>query len=805
MKNWFKFLHSEFWILRRYQEVQIAILKKWKNLAGKSNKELKAISQSLQKKIKGKPAKTEKEIVTAYALMAESIFRIKKIHLHDVQILGAIALHYGNVSEMKTGEGKTLTALLPAYLNALTGKPVYIVTVNEYLVLRDFIDNSDIFNLLGLTVGKILNTMQKPEKMLNYQQNVIYITNSEIGFDYLRDNMINFDEPKMQKELFYVIIDEADSILIDEARTPLIISGRPRNRSDFYQKADQFIKSLKPSDYQIDQEIRRSSLGHSGVLKANFFFKLKNIYDLKNSELFHFISNALHANFILMKNIDYLIRDQKIHLIDPFTGRVMADRKLSEGLHQALESKEKLKINEETTILATITYQNFFRLFDKIAGMTGTAKAVEDEFIKTYNMHVLQIPTNLPIIREDKEDLFFYSTKDKYLALAQEIENLYNKGQPVLVGSSSVQTSEEISLLLKKSNIPHKVLNAKHHGYEAKIIAQAGDYQSITIATNMAGRGTDIKIDKEIQKLGGLALLGAERNESQRIDLQLRGRSGRQGEPGYSQFYVSLDDDLIARFNNLKFKKRFNFFAGKPIKSSLLNRSIKRAQQKITNFNFEQRKTLLEFDNVISQQRGVVYRQRDFLRESSDLTNYLEEFLTKFVRLKLTNFFIKKIEISNVTAQQIVRELQEIKMILPTHSLPDNLLGWTKPELENWIVAEMLLIWSAVNTEKSTYSIMFLVQTILLKRIDFFWTIHLDEIMRIKSSSFLHSYAQKRPLEKFIEESEELFSNFKNSILLDVAPTLFQQLGIIYRTRGDRKEIENLPIVPLPNVLYIDV
>nr|XP_054775383.1 protein translocase subunit SecA-like [Lytechinus pictus] len=495
--------------------------------------------------------------------------------------------------------------------------------------------------------------MKATEKEKSYNTDIIYITNSEIGFDYLRDNMLDYRAPKLQKNFHFAIVDEADSILIDEARTPLVISGDPINRADLHFRIDDFTLSLKKTDYVVELEHRRCFLSEYGVKKACAFFGIEDFYRRENSETYHHLNNSLFAHFILQKNVDYLVRNNKIMLIDHFTGRVLENRSFSDGLHQALEAKERINISSETSVLATITYQNFFRLFDNLAGITGTAASVKNEFIATYNMHVVQIPTNMPLIRKDEKDLFFYNKKAKYLAIVAEIKRFFDRGQPVLVGTNSVSTSEDISHILKNMKIPHKVLSAKHHIYEAQVVAQAGFFKSVTIATNMAGRGTDIKLDERAKAHGGLVMLGAEKNESRRIDLQLRGRSGRQGEPGRTQFFVSLDDDIFMRFGNESFKKQFAKFQFETIHSKLLSWGVEKFQKKLTQSSYEQRKTLLEYDNVISQQRRIIYHQRDFFRVDKDFAPYIADFLEFFIRVCLNQIVKNRFSINDLEKSRI--------------------------------------------------------------------------------------------------------------------------------------------------------
>ena len=539
-------------------------------------------------------------------------------------MIGGLALHYGNIAEMKTGEGKTLTSVLPAYLNALGGEGVHIITVNEYLATRDAEWMGQIHNFLGITVGLNLRDLNPAEKRVQYDCDILYSTNNEIGFDYLRDNMaIRKEDRVLQRGLNYAIIDEVDSVLIDEARTPLIISGGFLESKNLYLEADKFVKRLKKDkSYTYDAKLKRVSLTDDGVKEAEEYFKLNNLYDLDNATLVHFINQALHANYSMKKDFDYVVQDGKIVIVDQFTGRLMPGRAFSDGLHQAIEAKEGVEIEQETKTLATITFQNLFRMYKKLSGMTGTAKTEEEEFRNIYNMYVISVPTNRKIIREDMADLIFASKKSKFKAIVDEIEKRYKTGQPVLVGTIAIEVSEEISDLLKKRHIPHEVLNAKNHAREAEIIAKAGEKGSVTIATNMAGRGTDIKLGEGVKELGGLCVIGTERHESRRIDNQLRGRSGRQGDPGYSQFYIAMDDDLMTRFGSEKIKNILESMGvddGLAIRSKVFSNSVKSAQKRVEGNNFDMRKSVLQYDDVMNKQREMIYNKRNEILDNESI------------------------------------------------------------------------------------------------------------------------------------------------------------------------------------------
>ena len=561
-------------------------------------------------------------LVEAFATAREASFRVIGERHFYVQILGALAIHYGNIAEMKTGEGKTLTAVLPAYLNALTGDGVHIITVNEYLVTRDAEWMGGILRFLGLTVAANIRSMSSKEKQDAYNCDILYSTNSEIGFDYLRDNMVVKKEERVQRKLNYAIIDEVDSILIDEARTPLIISGGEMTNANLYIQADQYAKSLKAEkDYIFDEKTRSVNLTEEGSDKAEKAFHIDNLYDIENATLLHFINQALRANYSMKRDIDYVVQDNEIVIVDQFTGRLMKGRAYSDGLHQAIEAKEGVNINQETKTLATITIQNLFRMYKKLAGMTGTAKTEEEEFRNIYNMYVIEIPTNKEVIRIDAPDLVYATKEAKYKAIIEFVKEKYQEGQPVLIGTIAIETSELISNLLKQAHIPHEVLNAKNHEREAEIISKIGLNKSVTIATNMAGRGTDIKLSDEIRALGGLCVIGTERHESRRIDNQLRGRSGRQGDPGYTQFFVSMKDDLMVRFGSDRIGEMMKNMGmeDQAITSKTFSRSIESAQKRVEGNNFDVRKQLLEYDNVMNDQRDIIYKKRNRILEQESI------------------------------------------------------------------------------------------------------------------------------------------------------------------------------------------
>lgn len=565
----------------------------------------------------------------AFAVVREAAKRVLGLFPYRVQLMGGIVLHDGNIPEMRTGEGKTLTATMPVYLNALSGEGVHVVTVNEYLATRDSNEMGELYNFLGLSVGLNINSKSSDEKREAYNCDITYSTNNELGFDYLRDNMVVYRSQMVQRPLNYAIVDEVDSILIDEARTPLIISGQAEKSTALYTRADNFVKRLKEDeDYKIDIQSKTIGLTEAGIEKAEQTFGLDNLYDIENTALTHHLDQALRANYIMLLDIDYVVQDNKVLIVDQFTGRIMDGRRYSDGLHQAIEAKEGVEIEDETKTMATITFQNYFRMYKKLAGMTGTAKTEEEEFREIYNIQVIQIPTNRPIIRDDRPDLLYPTLESKFNAVVEDIKERYHKGQPVLVGTVAVETSELLSDKLNAAKIPHEVLNAKNHFKEAEIIMNAGQKGAVTIATNMAGRGTDIKLGLGVLELGGLAVIGTERHESRRIDNQLRGRAGRQGDPGVSQFYLSLEDDLMKRFGSERIKtflERMNVQEEDAvIQSKMFTRQVESAQKRVEGNNYDTRKNVLQYDDVMREQREVIYAQRqEVIMEENDLSDVL--------------------------------------------------------------------------------------------------------------------------------------------------------------------------------------
>ena len=616
-----KLLDHEYKELKRFHKIADEIMNLEEEYSKLTDTELQNKTQEFKERLQ-KGETLDDILVEAFATAREASWRVIGEKHFYVQILGGLAIHYGNIAEMKTGEGKTLTSVLPAYLNALTGEGVHIITVNEYLATRDAEWMGGIHKFLGLTVGVNKREMSAEEKQAAYNCDILYSTNNEIGFDYLRDNMVVRKEDRVQRKLNFAIIDEVDSVLIDEARTPLIISGGEMANANLYIQADRYAKSLKEEkDFIYDEKTKSVNLTEQGVDKAETMFRIDNLYDINNSTLLHFINQALRANYAMRKDVDYVVQEGEIIIVDQFTGRLMKGRAYSEGLHQAIEAKEGVNINEETKTMATITFQNLFRMYNKLSGMTGTAKTEEEEFREIYNMYVIEIPTNMPVIREDAADLVYASKEAKYKAIINVVRELYNKGQPVLIGTIAIETSELISNLLKQAKIPHEVLNAKNHEREAEIISKIGLGKSVTIATNMAGRGTDIKLSDEVKALGGLCVIGTERHESRRIDNQLRGRSGRQGDPGFTQFFVSMKDDLMVRFGSDRIGTMMESLGmgDQAIRSKAFTRSVEQAQKRVEGNNYDIRKNLLQYDDVMNNQRELVYKKRNEILDEESI------------------------------------------------------------------------------------------------------------------------------------------------------------------------------------------
>ncbi|HOI85448.1 MAG TPA: preprotein translocase subunit SecA [Acholeplasmataceae bacterium] len=711
----------------------------------------------------------------AFAVVREASRRVTKLFPYYVQVLGAVAIFHGNIAEMKTGEGKTLTAVMPAYLSALNGQGVHIVTVNEYLAKREAQgDIGDLFRFLGLTVGLNLRDITRDQKRQAYDCDILYSTNAELGFDYLRDHMVLYArEMVQQRGLNYAIIDEVDSILIDEARTPLIISGGEKNNYNLYQAADRFAKSLHDEDFEIDLESKTIALTPSGIKRAEQIFQLENLYDLKHVTLVHHINNALRAVHIMSRDVEYVVQDGEVLIVDQFTGRILRGRQFSEGLHQALEAKEGVQIKKETVTVATITYQNFFRMYKKLSGMTGTAKTEEEEFRDIYNMDVIEVPTNAPVIRKDEPDFIYARLEDKYKALCDEVEMRHNKGQPLLIGTIAVETSELLSRLLKARRINHEVLNAKNHEREAEIVAKAGLLGSVTIATNMAGRGTDIKLGPGVVELGGLAVIGSERHESRRIDNQLRGRSGRQGDPGYSRFYLSAEDELMQRFGGESFKRRIELLerlntTGEPLSSKLFSRFVTSAQKRIEGNNYDTRKNVLKYDDVLRKQREIIYKERRDVLTLDSIEQQVRETVKKSLSQTLHQFIHPvgknqfKIDDDNIIATF------NGNIFMPNTLQKETIEKMDETELEAYILdlSEKELDRKKAMVPPEIYNEF--LKVVMLRVIDTYWMRHIDAMSELRQAVSLQAYGQQSPLVIYQQQGLKMFNEMVENISRDV-------------------------------------
>ncbi|QTD41197.1 preprotein translocase subunit SecA [Sporosarcina sp. Te-1] len=706
----------------------------------------------------------------AFAVVREASRRVLGMYPFRVQIMGAAALHEGNIAEMKTGEGKTLTSTLAVYLNAIEGKGVHVVTVNEYLASRDANEMGQLYEFLGLSVGLNLNSLSKEEKREAYDADITYTTNNELGFDYLRDNMVLYSEHKVQRPLHYAVIDEVDSILIDEARTPLIISGQAAKSAELYRLANRFVITLKKEeDYSYDESTKGVVLTESGVDKAEKAFGIENLFDLKHVTLNHAINQSLKAHASMHIDVDYVVQEGEVVIVDSFTGRLMKGRRYSDGLHQAIEAKEGLEVQNETMTLATITFQNFFRMYDKLAGMTGTAKTEEEEFRNIYNMNVIAVPTNRPIARDDRPDLIYATMEGKFKAVAEDIKERHKQGQPVLVGTVAIETSEIISNYLKKYGIPHNVLNAKNHGREAEIIQEAGQPGAVTIATNMAGRGTDIKLGEGVQELGGLAVIGTERHESRRIDNQLRGRSGRQGDPGITQFYLSLEDELMRRFGSDQMKNmmtKLGMDDTTPIQSKMVSRSVESAQKRVEGNNFDARKRLLQYDDVLRQQREIIYKERNEVLDSDNIREVLENMLHNVV---------DRVIAMHTDENGTSLNVKGLEDFLGANLLPEGRI--TAAEMEGKSVEDVTaLINDAINerydekeAEMSEDRMREFEKVVLLRAIDSKWTDHIDAMDQLRHGIHLRAYGQTDPLREYQSEGFAMFEEMVTSIENDAA------------------------------------
>ena len=787
MKFLKKIFNHEYKELEKFKKLANEVLELENDIASLSDDELKNKTIEFQERLeKGETLEDIK--IEAFAVAREAAYRVIGEKPYYVQIVGGFAIHYGNIAEMRTGEGKTLTSTMPAYLNALTKKGVHIVTVNEYLAGRDANWMGNIYRFLGLTVGVNYRELTPSEKREAYNSDIMYTTNNELGFDYLRDNMVVNAKDRVAREYNFVIIDEVDSVLIDEARTPLIISGGKMESANLYIDADKFVKQLKENNgYIYDEKTKAVTLDDEGIKAGEKYFKVDNLYDINHTNLVHYINQALKANYVMKNDIDYVVKDGKIVIVDPFTGRLMAGRNYSDGLHQAIEAKEGVEIEQETRTLATITFQNLFRMYSKLSGMTGTAKTEEEEFRDIYNMYVITIPTNKPVARIDYGDLLFATKKGKYKAIVEEIKERHATGQPVLVGTIAVETSELISSMLKREHIPHEVLNAKNNAREAEIIAKAGAKGAVTIATNMAGRGTDIKIDDEVKQLGGLFVIGTERHESRRIDNQLRGRSGRQGDPGASQFCVSFEDDLMVRFGTDRAKMmlaKVGFSDDASIRNKMLSSSIESAQKRVEGNNFDIRKTLLQYDDVINQQREYIYEKRNEILDSEsihenvleNIENYINELVTRHIApegyLTETDYS----EILEFANEHLLKKTLTINDVnkKDADELTEYLYNIISDEYETKLKDIPLEICNEFE------------KAISLRVIDTHWMNHINTMAHLREGIHLRGYAQENPLRAYTTEGYELFDSLLN--LIDKEITMYLVKSEI-RQNIERKQV----------------
>ena len=755
--------------LRRLEKMADKVLKYEDEMAALTDEQLQAKTEEFKQRYQNGET-LDQLLYEAFAVVREGAKRVLGLFPYKVQVMGGIVLHHGDVPEMRTGEGKTLTATMPVYLNALAGQGVHVVTVNEYLTERDATEMGELYSWLGLSVGINLAAKSPMEKKEAYLCDITYSTNSEIGFDYLRDNMVVRAENMVQRPLNYALVDEVDSILIDEARTPLIVSGANAvETSQLYHMADYFVKSLDKEDYIIDIQSKTIGLSDSGIDKAEDYFKLENLYDIENVALTHFIDNALRANYIMTLDIDYVVsEEQEILIVDQFTGRTMEGRRYSDGLHQAIEAKEGVPIQDETKTSASITYQNLFRMYKKLAGMTGTGKTEEEEFREIYNIRVIPIPTNRPIQRIDHSDLLYASIDAKFKAVVEDVKARYQKGQPVLVGTVAVETSDFLSKKLVAAGIPHEVLNAKNHYKEAQIIMNAGQRGAVTIATNMAGRGTDIKLGEGVRELGGLCVIGTERHESRRIDNQLRGRSGRQGDPGESQFYLSLEDDLMKRFGSERLKgvfERLNM-SDEAIESRMLTRQVEAAQKRVEGNNYDTRKQVLQYDDVMREQREIIYAQRhDVITADRDLAPEIHAMIKRTINRIVDNHARAKQE------EKLEAILNFAKYnLLPEDSISlEDLTGLSDQAIKDELYKRALEVYdSQVAKLRDEEAVKEFQKVLILRVVDSKWTDHIDALDQLRNAVGLRGYAQNNPVVEYQAEGFRMFNDMIGSIEFDV-------------------------------------
>ena len=769
-----KLLDSEYKELKRFDKLADEIISLEDSMANLKDEDFKNKTNEFKERL-SKGETLDDILVQAFALAREACYRGIGEKPFKVQIIGGLAIHYGNIAEMKTGEGKTLTTVLPAYVNSLTGKGVHVVTTNEYLSDRNANWMKPIYDLLGVSVGVNLRDMTSKEKQDVYNCDITYSTNNEIGFDYLRDNMVVNKEDRVQRPLNYCIIDEVDSILIDEARTPLIISGGKANSNSLYIEANRAVKNLKEDeDYTVDLKTKSVSLTEEGSKKIEKILNVKNLYDIDNAGLVHHLNQALKANYAFDKDVDYVVSDGQVIIVDQFTGRLMQGRQYSDGLHQAIEAKEGVTINVETKTMATITFQNLFRMYNKLSGMTGTAKTEEEEFRNIYNMYVICIPTNKPVIREDLADLVYATEKGKYKAIINTVKEIHSKGQPILIGTISVESNEHLSGLLKKAGLPHEVLNAKNHEREAEIIAKAGEKSAITLATNMAGRGTDIKLGEGVKELGGLCVIGTERHESRRIDNQLRGRAGRQGDPGMSQFFVSFEDDLMRRFGTDRIKMMLQSLGvdeDMAIRSKTLTKSIETAQKRVEGNNYDIRKSLLDYDNVLNEQREIIYNKRNEIIDNESISQTVMDTFKETINVLCENHIAPEGHLTENDKSEIV-EYVNTNFLKKQNLKVEDIIDLKDKDVPEYISS--LVIKDYEEKVKGLPVRNEFERAISLRVIDSNWVEHMNTMEHLKEGIGLRGYSQTNPVQAYTMEGFELFDKLLDKIDNDISVFLLK-------------------------------
>ena len=769
-----KLLDSEYKELKRFDKLADEIISLEDSMANLKDEDFKNKTNEFKERL-SKGETLDDILVQAFALAREACYRGIGEKPFKVQIIGGLAIHYGNIAEMKTGEGKTLTTVLPAYVNSLTGKGVHVVTTNEYLSDRNANWMKPIYDLLGVSVGVNLRDMTPKEKQDVYNCDITYSTNNEIGFDYLRDNMVVNKEDRVQRPLNYCIIDEVDSILIDEARTPLIISGGKANSNSLYIEANRAVKNLKEDeDYTVDLKTKSVSLTEEGSKKIEKILNIKNLYDIDNAGLVHHLNQALKANYAFAKDVDYVVSDGQVIIVDQFTGRLMQGRQYSDGLHQAIEAKEGVTINVETKTMATITFQNLFRMYNKLSGMTGTAKTEEEEFRNIYNMYVICIPTNKPVIREDLADLVYATEKGKYKAIINTVKEIHSKGQPILIGTISVESNEHLSGLLKKAGLPHEVLNAKNHEREAEIIAKAGEKGAITLATNMAGRGTDIKLGEGVKELGGLCVIGTERHESRRIDNQLRGRAGRQGDPGMSQFFVSFEDDLMRRFGTDRIKTMLQSLGvddDMAIRSKTLTKSIETAQKRVEGNNYDIRKSLLDYDNVLNEQREIIYNKRNEIIDNESISQTVIDTFKETINVLCENHIAPEGHLTENDKSEIV-EYVNTNFLKKQNLKVKDIIDLKDKDVPEYISS--LVIKDYEEKVKGLPVRNEFERAISLRVIDSNWVEHMNTMEHLKEGIGLRGYSQTNPVQAYTMEGFELFDKLLDKIDNDISVFLLK-------------------------------